>query len=266
MKRIEMIKLMEEKELIGDFNCNICPPNQNFLEVPNDYDYLRSGFFKTIGDGFTSGIFKFASIFFGKHFNLKIIGKKNLKLIKNTGAIVTCNHVHKLDCILIRNATINRKLKIIVGEFNNYKGIGGSLLRSAATMPLSSKSICMKNLYKAVGSFLDKKQLILLYPEASLWYCYEKPRPLLNGAYHFATKFNAPIVPMFFTFKNKKKRKDGTYKKKFVLHIGEPIYKSPNLTDKENIEFLKNQNYLFNTTVYENFYNQPLIFPTKKEL
>lgn len=260
MKRIEMIEMIDEMETIGDFNCHICPPNSNYLQVSQNYNYLNTGILKKAGECVTSSLFKVASVGFACYFNLKIVGKNNLKYIKKTGAILTCNHVHNLDCTLIRYATIKRKLKIIVGEFNNFKGFGGAILRSAATLPLSKNSTCVKNLYKSIGTLLDKKECILFYPEGSLWYCYEKPRPLNTGAYHFAVKFNVPIVPMFFTFKNKKQRKDGTYVKKFILHIGKPIYKNKDLTDKENIQVLKKANELFNKTVYEDFYNKPLVY------
>ena len=260
MKRTEMIELMDEMETIGDFNCHICPPNENYVQVTSNYDYEQKGLLKTPVSCLTSNIFKLASIGFARYFDLKVVGRKNLKYVKKTGAILTCNHVHKLDCTLIRYATTRRKLKIIVGEFNNFKGFGGKVLRSACTMPLSKDIKCIKNLYKATGNFLDKKELILFYPEGSLWYCYEKPRPLNSGAYHFAVKFNVPVVPMFFTFKNKKKRKDGTYVKQFILHIGKPIYKQNDLTDKENIQVLKKANELFNKNVYEEFYKKSLVY------
>ena len=87
----------------------------------------------------------------------------------------------------------------------------------------------------------------------------------MPGAYYYAGKFNVPIVPTFFTFKDLKKRKDGTVKKQFILHIGKPIYPKPELNLKENIEYLSQANFDFNKQIYESFYNKKLEYLTDTE-
>ena len=258
MKRTEIIKKIELKEQTKDFNSHVQQPNEKIKSVEPSYNYLRKGVFNKIGTMLTVPIFNFASCIFARLFKLKVVGKKNLKLIKNQGAILTSNHIHDLDCTLIKKVTLGRKLNIIVGEFNNYRGVFGSMLRAGGTLPLSGSPTCMRNLTKAVEVLLNKKHVVLCYPEGALWWCYEKPRPLLPGAFYYAAKFNVPIVPMFFTFKNLKPRKDGTFKKQFILHIGEPILPKPELNNKENIEYLANANFEFNKNVYEKFYNKKL--------
>ncbi len=258
MNRIEIIKLMEEKERERDFHYHVVPHNTNFKPLTPNYDYYRRSFGKKFSTAITGSIFKLGSHIFAAHYKLKIIGKENLKLIKDTGALVTTNHIHHIDCALIRYITRSRKLKITMGEFNNFRGVGGNIIRSAVAMPMSSNPICTKNFHRAIGYYLQHKYLISFCPEGSLWYCYEKPRPLLSGAYHFAVKYNVPVLPMFFTFKDIKKRKDGTYRKKIIVHIGKPIYPENNLTPKENIEYLKNENEKFNKEIYESFYNKKL--------
>ena len=263
MKRTEILESIEQHEIDGNFNDHVQPPNTNIKKVTPKYDYLRKGMFNQLGSILTLPIFNFAGWLFGHYFKLKIVGKENLKLVKKQAAILTTNHIHDVDCALMKKVTSGRHLYITVGEFNNYKGLFGSMLRACGTLPFSDSPTCMKNLTKAIGELLDKKKLILFYPEGALWWCYEKPRRLLTGAYYYASKFNVPILPTFFTFKNLKKRKDGTYKKQFILHIGKPIYPKPDLNMKQNIEYLAKENFEFNKQTYENFYNKKLEYLTK---
>ena len=258
MNRNEVLKKMDECERKELFHEHVIPPNYDkMLPVSSDYDYIKKGFGNKVGSFFSVGLFKFASTVISPCFKLKIIGKENIKGI-NSGAIITVNHINMFDSVLVKKAFKNKKLKITVAEFNNYHGLFGKILRGAGTMPFSSSIDAMKHLSQGISYYLQKNNFILFYPEAALWWCYEKPRPLLNGAYFYATKNNVPIIPTFFTFKNLKKRKDGTYKKQFILHIGKAIYPKKDVSNKENIEYLKQANFEWNKQVYEDFYNKKL--------
>lgn len=260
MKRTEILKTIEQYETLGLLNTNIGTPNQNPKAISPNYSYIKKGFFNKLGSFFSVGLFRLAGDILSPCFKFKIEGKENLNGLKS--AIVTSNHIHMFDCAFIKHAFKHKKLKITVAEFNNYKGLFGKILRSAGTMPFSSSVIAMKHFSEGVNYYLEHDNFILVYPESALWWCYEKPRPLFDGAYFFAVKNNVPIVPLFFTFRNLKKRKDGTYKKQFVLHIGKPIYPQDNLSKKENIAYLKEQNFEFNKNTYESFYNTKLSYDT----
>ena len=100
-----------------------------------------------------------------------------------------------------------------------------------------------------------------------MWWMYEKPRPLKNGAFHYAVKENVPVVPMFITFEgNGTFDEEGIENKNFIIHIGKPIYKKQNLSDKENIEYMKDQNYKSWVNTYEGFYGKKLKFNIKKKV
>ncbi len=255
MQRLEILQKIDEKERQRDFNTHITPPNSKLKKVKPNYDYMRSSFTCKLGACFAKPIFKFAGHLFKTTTKLKIYGKNNLKNL-NSGAILTVNHINNIDCALVRYATRGYPLDITVGEFNNFTGVFGSLLRSAGTLPFSDNPTCMKNLSRAIKQKLEQKHFVLFYPEGALWYNYRKPRPFLDGAFHFATKSNVPVIPMFFTFSNRKKRRDGTYSQNFHLHIGAPIYPNPNLKPKENIAYLKDQNEFFNRLTYTKFYGK----------
>ena len=55
---------------------------------------------------------------------------------------------------------------------------------------------------KAADTILKRGDFILIYPEQSLWWNYEKPKPLKNGAYKIASRSNVPVIPIFITMKD----------------------------------------------------------------
>lgn len=264
MKKTEILQNIEKCEKENRYNDLVDSYGHTVKHpVSPDYNYIKTGFWNKIGCTLSVGIFNFAGTIIAPYCRLKVVGKENLKNIKS-GAIATVNHINMIDSVLVKKALKHKKLKITVAEFNNYGGLFGKILRGAGTMPFSSSITAMKHLSQGITYYLQQNNFILFYPEATLWWCYEKPRPLLDGAYFYATKNNTPIVPMFFTFKNLRKRKNGTYRKKFILHIGQPIYPKENLTQKENIAYLKNANFEYNKKIYEEFYNKKLEYINNK--
>ena len=253
MKVKEKKAIIEKLEKEGKFNEHVVPPSfKNIKEVTPDYDYMRRGFLNQTGSFFMEGAFRLASMLVPPFFGLKIEGKNNIKKVKS--AIVTSNHINSLDCALTKRAFYHKKLKITVAEFNNPKGIFGSMLRAAGTLPLGKSISSYKNLSKAIKEFLSNEQFVLFYPEVACWHEYEKPRPLAPGAYVFAVEYNVPLIPIFYTFK-KRKLSD---KFDYVLHIGNPIYPDETMPKRQRIEKLRQQNFDFNRSVYEKFYNKTL--------
>ena len=67
-------------------------------------------------------------------------------------------------------------------------------------------------------------------------------------------------------FENGTFDEEGIENKNFIIHIGKPIYKKQNLSDKENIEYMKDQNYKSWVNTYEGFYGKKLKFNIKKKV
>ena len=124
----------------------------------------------------------------------------------------------------------------------------------------------MVEFVKAVDVILQKGDFILIYPEQSLWWNYRKPKPLKNGAYKLATRNNVPIIPIFITMEDSDViGEDGFPVQEYTINIEEPIYPIPNLSAKENIEYMKNKNFEIWKNVYEDFYKIPLEYTTEKK-
>ena len=256
MTRDEKIRQESEHERARDFSAHIVPPctGKSVLPVSDDYDYLAGGFFRRLFSLIAVGLFRFVGLFIGRYCRLKVVGKKNLKGVK--GAILTCNHVNDVDCVLIRRAVGRRKLKITVAEFNTRRGAFGALLRAAGTLPIGKTLPAMRHLNRAIAEFVKRDTLVLFYPEGSLWWCYEKPRPLIDGAFLSAARNGVPVVPAFFTFRTYGVRRDGTPKKAFTLHIGEPIAPNPDAPLREEAKRLSALTWEFNAKTYREAYGK----------
>lgn len=195
----------------------------------------------------------------------EIIGISNLEKVKNEGGFITSNHFNIEDTTIPRYAInkIGKKnhLEIIVEETNVFMtGLFGFLMNNCRTIPISqSKNYMAKKFMNSIKFYLEKKHFILIYPEMEMWPNYRKPRPLNDGAYHLAAKFNKPIIPCFTKIDLDKNKN-----LKYTFYIGDAIYPDKNKTLKENIEEIRKKDYDFKVKTYEKSYNKKLDYKFEK--
>lgn len=175
-------------------------------------------------------------------FHLQIRGKKKLKCIRYRGAIVVANHVHFLDPLYLRQVAFSRNIYYLAARENNRKGLVGMVFRIAGVLPLSSDFQVAKKLDKAVGDVLKKQQILAIYAEQSLWLGYKKIRPLKPGAFHYAIKYDSPVVPVVTLFRHLSWW-DKLIGRRFKLRlqICDPIFPDKTLRPKEAMNKLCEQ-------------------------
>lgn len=260
MTRTEVLQLEKECERSRDFHKHVDPIDfNNYYPVDENFHYYKVGFREKFKYFMLHTFVVNPTTWYLSNFYMKakVYGRENLKGIKN--AIVTCNHVYKFDCLLSAHGLKGHKLYITSAEFNNQKGRFGDYMRAGGLMPFSDNLKAMRNLNSAISKRLQTKNYVLFYPEESMWWMYEKPRPYKNGAYHYAVKNDVPVIPMFITFKlSDKKDEEGIPLRKFHLHIMKPIYPDPALSHRENIEAMRDKNFEMCKTKYEEFYNKKM--------
>lgn len=258
----ELIKTMEEYERQRRFNEHLASPEfGSLIPVDENYRYLHKGFIKGTKDVLVRIFIEKPFRFWWSHFfaHQKTIGREKLKGIKH--AVVVSNHCNIFDCGANITAFKGHKLYPVAASFNNFTGLLGDIMRAGRMLPLGENTAAMKNFNKAIKDVLTEKGYILFYPEQAMWWYYKKPRPFMNGAFHYAVKHKVPIIPSFITFKDRKKvDKDGYHYQKFFVHILDPIYPDPNLNNKDNLERLKEKAYEAMTKCYEEFYGIPLTY------
>lgn len=199
----------------------------------------------------------------------EVRGIENLKGFKG-GAMITCNHFNAFDSFAvqfiydeIRKITKKGKFFRIIkeGNYTSVNGFYGLLMKHCNTLPLSSNHKVMNEFMNATENLLKKGNLLLIYPEQSLWWNYRKPKPLRKGAFIFAAKYKAPVIPCFITMADSKYIDgDGFPVQEYTIHISKPLYPKDELNRNENVEYLMSENYRVWKEIYETTYRIPLVY------
>lgn len=274
--RLEILEKIENLEKEGKFDIDAENDPPTIPLPPENIDYLKKKYYSKfknivankVGEKFLNDIIKENKLIIRK-----INGIENFKKVQ-TGAIITCNHFNPFDSFSIEQVfrvseqSKTKKLYKVIreGNYTNFPGFYGFLFRNCDTLPLSSNKRTMIEFKKAVDTILQRGDFILIFPEQSMWWNYKKPKPLKNGAFKLATKNNVPVIPIFITMEDSNiMGEDGFPIQEYTINIGEPIYSNEKLSDRENTETMKEENFKVWKEVYEEFYKIPLEYTTKKE-
>ncbi len=276
-ERLAIIDKIEKLEKEGKFDIDAEEDPPSIELTPDNVDYLKEKRYSKIknrvankmGEKYLNDILKDNKLIIKE-----VNGIENLESVE-TGAMLTCNHFNPFDCFSIeevfRNCkqSKNKKLYKVIreGNYTNFPGLYGFLFRNCDTLPLSSNKRTMIEFMKAVDIILDRGDFILIYPEQSLWWNYKKPKPLKNGAFKLAVRNNVPVVPIFITMEDSKIiGEDGFPVQQYIINIEKPIYPDEKLSDRENIEKMKDKNFEVWKKIYEDFYKIPLEYSCDKKV
>lgn len=273
IERLNILKKIEylEEHQLWDKDVEQDPPTIPLK--PQDVDYIN----KKLSSKMKTSI----ANFYGKKFFNKLLkekqyifngveGLEKLKDVKG-GAIITCNHFNMFDnyAVYLSLKQYYKKLRLykIVREGNySFTGKIGFFMKNCNSLPLSQNPATMMKCMRAVDTLLSKGEKVLIYPEQAMWWNYKKPRPLKDGAYKFAVRNNVPVIPLFITLEDSNLiDKDGFPVQKYTVHIQDIIYENPTLSNKENIEQMKEKNFNLNKQTYERVYKIPLCYNTEKK-
>ncbi len=275
--RLEILERIKTLEKEGRFDIDAEDDPPTIELTPENVDYLkqkRSSRIKNkvankMGEKFLNEILKENKLIIKE-----IKGIENMQSV-DTGAIITCNHFNPFDCFSIEEVfrtsgqSKTKKLYKVIreGNYTNFPGLYGFFFRNCDTLPLSSNKRTMIEFMKAVDIILNRGDFILIYPEQSLWWNYKKPKPLKNGAFKFATRNDVPVIPIFITMEDSDIiGEDGFPVQEYIINIDKPIYPDENLSERENVEMMKEKNYQVWKSIYEDFYKIPLEYTCDKEV
>ena len=275
-ERLKIIEKIKQYEKEGKFDQDVEDDPPTITLIPEKVDYLnekltskaKNRFANRIGERFLNEIIE------NKQLIVKEIrGLENMEGLES-GALITCNHFNPFDSFAVeeafRNAKLNKKQKLFIvlreGNYTNFPGFYGFLFRNCNTLPLSSNKRTMVKFMEAADIILQRGDFILIFPEQSMWWNYKKPKPLKIGAYKIAARNNVPILPIFITMEDSNVMgEDGFYVQEYTVNIGKPIFPDENLTEKENLEIMKEKNAKVWKEIYEDFYKKPLEYTTIKQ-
>lgn len=272
--RQEIVKKIEQYEREGRFDEDVEDDPPSRMLMPNEINYLANGIRKRITRRYAFKIGNWLVRDLIRRNQLIIKEYKGLENYKNlkSGAIVTCNHFNAFDSFAMhltyRKSKQYKKRRfyriIREGNYTSFPGLFGFLMRNCNTLPLSSNTDTMKKFIKAVDKLLQQGQLILIYPEQSMWWNYRKPKPLKRGGYIFAVNNNVPVLPCFITMEDTNIPGEGGLPvQAYTIHISEPIYPDPNKSRGQNVSEMMAKNAEVWKKIYEETYGIPLTYTTE---
>ena len=271
--RLEVLARIEEYEKKGWWTKDVEEDPPTIPLTPDKVDYLNKKLKNKIATFFVNiGAKRFIKnlVKNGQMIIKGIEGIENFEAVRNSGAILTCNHFNPFDNFAIHYAlfpymySLGKPVlyKVIrEGNYTNFPGIYGFFFRHCNTLPLSANFSTMKNFMSAMKVLLQRGEKVLVYAEQGMWWNYRKPRPLTVGAFKFAVESNVPVLPIFITMKDSDKiGGDGFPIQEYTLHFMPAIYPDASKSAKENMEMLKDKNYAVWKEVYEKTYGIPLTY------
>ncbi len=217
-------------ELNDDFN----PTLKKRPEIAKKYKYKRNPFIAFISYYlFAKPIMWLYCFFHG----VRVEGKYRLKSLKKTGYIIYANHVAIADAFKFPSYVIHDKRVNIIGYSDalSLKGLC-PILKGLGYLPIPNDINHMHELNEEIGRLLNKKEVILIYPEAHIWPYYTKIRNFKSASFIYPAEFHKPIVPAVTIWRGKANKKP-----KQTVVFGRPIYPDPDLSPLENKQYLHDQ-------------------------
>lgn len=216
------------------------------------YPYRQKGFGKA-AQAVIRGVLRVCGpVLLKVAYGCRVEGKEHLRALreKKQGAICVSNHVALLDTLFVRQAIGHFHTYFTMAPWNNKRGLGGWFIRRGGMWAFSADLAAMRNLTNEMKTRLGEGGIVHFYAEQAMWTNYQKPRPMKDGAFYYAVRYNVPVLPVFFTFKVNKKG----CMRRLVIHVLPPIAPDNSLPRNERAGRLKAQAQAAWTSCYERAY------------
>ena len=175
------------------------------------------------------------------HFGIRIKGKENVRKYRKElkdGAMCVCNHVFIFDAFGV-NQAVKRFSTLRIPMFaKHFNGKNGWFMRHVGGIPIPDTRGGIAKFNEAFDEYHRRKEWFLIFPEAVRWNMYVPIRPFRTGAFSMAYKYDIPVIPMVYSYRERK----GLYRlfgskntPCMTLHIGEPIFFDKNANRKEEL-------------------------------
>jgi 1-acyl-sn-glycerol-3-phosphate acyltransferase len=216
------------------------------FKIDKNYPFLDKSFFFRLKSALIYlGIFTLVFVLSPIRFGLKIKGRDILKKHRNlfrNGALTVSNHVLRWDFLIILQAVRFRRLYFPAWK-ENLSGPDRNLIRLVGGIPVPTDIHTIKYFNAAFDELHERKQWFHVFPEGSKWDYFQPIRPFKKGMFTVACKYNIPVIPMAFSWRESR----GLYrlfKKNYpmvTLNIGEPIMPDQSMPRREAAVLLRAQ-------------------------
>lgn len=168
------------------------------------------------------------TVFLGLH----VRGRQNLKKVKG-GAVTVMNHVHDMDCTMVKLALFPRRVYFTSLQRNLELPFTGWLIKGLGALSLPTDATKIACFQRQLKRGIEGDDWVHYYPEAMLVKDHPGLRTFYAGAFFTAVYSDCPIVPLVMT-----RRKLNGFgriiggRKRMQLSIGEPLYPDHTLPTK----------------------------------
>ena len=185
--------------------------------------------------------------------HVKVKNKKVLKKVKKSGYFLYGNHTNIYDAFIPHTQVSRFKKTYIIANPDavSIKGVK-NLVMMLGALPTPSSPQSVKNFNAAIEKRINQKRVVVIYPEAHIWPFYNGLRPFSDISFQYPVRLNAPSIAMVTTYR-KGKSKALPRRRPFIdITLSDPIYPNPELSQRENMKYIRDQIYDFMKTTIEN--------------
>ena len=202
--------------------------------LPKDYRYRRDRPLEKVLRFFLYDVIAkpFGFLYLKTKFHWKVVGKEKLKESKDSPLFLYGNHTQEIGDAFLPALFFHRKIRIIVHP-NNLKSKGvGWAVPYLGGYPLPQNISNYRSFFQAMKKSVEKKEPIVIYPEAHIWpYC-TFIRPFKKDSFHYPVSFHTPV----YCFTNTYQKRKNPNKVKIVTYIDGPFYPREGEDEKESFE------------------------------
>lgn len=220
------------------------------VKFDDSYPFYENGFFFNLQRIIVQYLVCYGPVYFINKFRygMKVKGRDILKKYRRqfAGGIVTVsNHCYFYDEAAISVALRHTLWTPMLSD--HFEGKNWWVLKHFGGIPLSDGSLsATKKFNESFDIHHSKGDWVHVFPEARSWFFYKPLRPWMKGAFSMAYRWNAPILPIAITFRERKGFYKWTGKVQeplVTINIGEPIF--PDATQPRKAEVSRLQNEAF---------------------
>lgn len=179
---------------------------------------------------------------------IRVKGKENLKALKKTGYFIYANHVAISDAFKYAVVVPNKRVNVIAYSDTLTLKAAVPFTRALGYIPIPNDINNLKKMTDAIKYLIERKQSILIFPEAHIWPYYTKIRNFKQVSFSYPAEMMKPIIPAVTVWRGKPGKKP-----KQTIVFGKPIYPNPELSPQENKRYLHEQCLLAMTSIAESY-------------
>lgn len=163
-----------------------------------------------------------------------------LRKYRKQGFFVYGNHTSGAgDAFTPSQLAFPKKAYLIVSPDAVSIPVVSAIVKMLGGMPLPTEIRKLKNLHDAVVERANKRNCIVIYPEAHIWPYYTKIRPFRDASFKYPAQTGKPVFCFTKTYQPPRL---GTLPR-CTVYIDGPFFPDPELSVKENQKMLRNKVY-----------------------